>query len=134
MSKDVEGEVRSIKIERENPFSLYLEMPDVGYAEYVLRMLIDIGISSSNGMGLAPISWTEIKSWDEVTRGSLRPWEAETIMELSRHFVSKFNEYDKKNVYSDHVVIEDPVIDKAKVADKVGAFFKMLIARRNESE
>lgn len=85
-------------------------------------------------MGLAPISWTEIKSWDEVTRGSLRPWEAETIMELSRHFVSKFNEYDKKNVYSDHVVIEDPVIDKAKVADKVGAFFKMLIARRNESE
>lgn len=127
----MEGCIRAEKLQREDENSPYLEMPDVGNAAYIIQLLFDVGISVQSGMGLAPINWTELRSWTQVTRVNLSPWEAETIILLSRHFVMKHSEFDKKNVMSEYQV-ELTTLDRAKVSDKVGSFFRSLMARRKK--
>ena len=108
-------------------------MPDIGTAEYLVQMLQNVGISSNNGMGLAPLSWTELDSWCKLTKTQLSPWESEMMVHLSRQYVMKHYEFDKKDIMSEHNV-EITVIDRAKVSDKVGAFFRMLMDRRDSDE
>ena len=49
------------------------------------------GLTSSGGMGIAPVSWGEIKDWQEVTF-THSAWLATVIKQISRGYVAFYNE------------------------------------------
>lgn len=102
-------------------------MPEIGPAAYIIQLLLDFGISTSGGFGLAPQSWTELYSWSELTARELTPWESETIIQMSRVFVSHHYMYDGKDLPSPY---EPETLDREKVSHNVGSFLRMLAARR----
>ena len=65
------------------------ELPEVDGCEYLITYLMDVGPAANNGMGQAPVSYSEIKAWAELTDTRLSPWDAEMIRRLSRVYVQE---------------------------------------------
>lgn len=57
-------------------------LPEVR-AIYIVHYFFEIGACSSNGNGLIPITWQEIKAWQELVGLELRQWELKAIKEAS---------------------------------------------------
>ncbi len=47
----------------------------------------DLGHANSNGNGLSPVSYQEIKAWSELTGIELNGWEATTLRDLSIAYI-----------------------------------------------
>ena len=76
------------EISEEHPL---LEMPDIesDYAAgYIIGLLLEAGLMSSNGMGPVPVSWLEISAWLETTELEIGLWEKLTIKTLSEEYVN----------------------------------------------
>jgi hypothetical protein len=56
---------------------------------HITQRLIEIGITESNGMGSAPLSWRELSEWQRNTAVDLAPWEARLIRQLSVAYVNE---------------------------------------------
>lgn len=56
---------------------------------HVIARLIEIGITETNGMGPAPLSWREIDAWQRSTAVRLQPWEARLIRKLSLAYIAE---------------------------------------------
>jgi hypothetical protein len=67
---------------------IYRTMPDAGGADHLLSHLMQVGICSSGANGAIPLSWSELKSYIELSGSELDSWECETVIELSRAYVS----------------------------------------------
>ena len=65
-----------------------LPLPNIDGAEYLLHHLNNLGWVSSNGMGITPISFTEIKNYIEVTESSLTGDEALLLRQMSSYYCS----------------------------------------------
>lgn len=68
-----------------------LEMPDLESdhaAGYLIGLLFEAGLMSSNGMGPVPISWSEICAWLEATELDVSVWDKLTVKALSEEYVS----------------------------------------------
>jgi hypothetical protein len=65
-------------------------MPKVS-ANYLLEEARKIGLSSSGGMSLQPMTWQDVYCYKNVTESSLHPWECECLIEVSRHYVRSYN-------------------------------------------
>jgi len=55
------------------------------------------GLYQPSGMGINHTSWAEIKAWQEST-GYCGLWLSESVMAISKAFVSAYNEYNDKPV------------------------------------
>lgn len=44
------------------------------------------GLASQGGMGLSPLTWSEIKAFDDCAALGATPWELTTLMEMSRAY------------------------------------------------
>jgi hypothetical protein len=66
----------------------YRQLPDAGNAEYLLNHLMSVGICSSGTHSQTPLTWLELKSYNELSGANLDSWECETLIELSRAYVS----------------------------------------------
>jgi hypothetical protein len=65
-----------------------LPLPDCP-SEQLVKWLFEIGPVMSSGMGPMPITWSELKAWQELTGTELEPWEARTLVALSREFAGE---------------------------------------------
>ena len=61
-------------------------LPDINGAEYLVVHLTNLGWVSSNGMGIVPISFTEIKNYIEVTESSLTGEEVIIMRKMSEQY------------------------------------------------
>lgn len=76
---------RDMELERRAEIEAQLDGPAFpeGF-DYLLAWFYDLGPALFNGMGLAPISYTEIRSW-RLERGlQLNSWEVKALRELSQ--------------------------------------------------
>lgn len=105
-------------------------MPAIDDADYILSLLIEAGISESNGMGLTPLSWTELANWTYLSKIDINSWEASTIISLSRQFTASLNEYDDKDI-PPPFTIED--FDREKVSQSIGDRLRSLAKRINKN-
>lgn len=94
-----------------------LQMPDIEEhsAGYLIGLLQEAGLMSSNGMGPVPISWQEIYAWVNLTGISLSTWELTTIKSLSEEYVSELiqaTDKERPPPYSVQVIERKAVEDK----------------------
>lgn len=66
-------------------------------APHILSRLIEIGLTEANGMGASPLSWREIRAWQEATGVELPPWEARLIRHLSTAYLSESRRAESEN-------------------------------------
>jgi hypothetical protein len=65
------------------------ELPELECGGYLVGYLFEIGPTVPAGMGAGPISFEEIRAWQELTGISLNPWEARTLRRLSNDYLSE---------------------------------------------
>lgn len=99
-------------------------MPDIGYAEYLVNYLIEIGFAKNSGFGLISIDWTDLHSWSSVTNTTLTNWECLVIMLCSRSYVDQFYNSNEKIVPAPFQPAE---IDRPAVADRVGSVLRSMM-------
>jgi hypothetical protein len=61
--------------------------------EDLIDMARECGLYSNTGMGIVPVSWQEVKAWQEATH-NFSIWIAETIVKISREYVHWYLTYD----------------------------------------
>lgn len=57
---------------------------------YILNWFYELSSGRQNGMGLNPISWQDIRAWQEVTGERLALWELNAIKRLDSVFIETF--------------------------------------------
>lgn len=55
-------------------------------------MYEELGKYRSNGMGIQPLDWQELQSYQQVTGNTLSCLEASLVMSMSKAFVSMYNQ------------------------------------------
>lgn len=104
----------------------FIRMPDIETeysAGYLIGLLFEAGLMSSNGMGPVPISWLEIDAWLRVTETELSLWERIKIKQLSEEYVTELALATDKNRPQPYVYLPPvEVIDRDAVADKIRSF------------
>lgn len=90
----------------------------------------------NGGYGPEPISWTELKSWSDLTQTKITPWEAVLIMKLSKSFVSQLSiSKDHSCISPIHEVDEDTLALKRKqISDAFKAMPKISSYRRKRGK
>lgn len=63
--------------------------------ELLTRLLYTVGPAAGTGFGLAPISWSELRAWCELTATRLMPWQAEALVLMSRAYASEHSQASK---------------------------------------
>lgn len=102
-----------------------LEMPDVGYASYILDYLFEVGLYGVGGMSITPISWLEIQAWSQLVNVKLTPFEAQILKSLSKSFVDQYNLSDETLVPSPYQPVD---IDQSAVSNRVASVLRSLAA------
>jgi hypothetical protein len=82
-------------------------MPDSGNFQHLIDYLFELDICKSNGMGLFPLGFDDLINWQKLTGVVLNSWESSALVKLSRHYVTQFNKFDRKNE-PDPVAILNP--------------------------
>jgi hypothetical protein len=106
-----------------------LKMPDIETdhaAGYLIGLLQEAGLMSSNGMGPVPISWQEIYTWLSVTQLKLSNWEVLTLKSLSEEYVSELIQAtakDRPAPYSIEVVEKRKIVND-KIFSVLGRFMR----------
>lgn len=108
-----------------------LEMPPLSGGHHLVDWLHQAGTVNSGAMGgFSALAWTELRAWSQLCGIELQPWEAETIMLLSRTYASMFAEAADPHCPAPYTpeVIEAEAVEA--VGDKIKAGFKALAAQR----
>lgn len=74
--------------------SMGLILPDVGVAEYLVGYWHEIGVVATGAMGPVPISAKDLYYWQEITSIELDNFESSSIIEMSRAYVTQYNQHD----------------------------------------
>ena len=106
-----------------------LEMPDIESehgAGYIIGLLQEAGLMSSNGMGPVPLSWGDIESWLRCTEYDLPIWLKLELKRLSEEYVYELmqanDDRNRPPPYTRIVVVEDDsalVEQRAQVQNKL---------------
>lgn len=98
-----------------------LKMPDIETdyaASYLVGLLQEAGLMSSNGMGPVPLSWVDIDAWLRVTEYKLSMWEKLTIKKLSEDYVGELVQASDKQRPAPFLKVEEE-IDRDAVEQKI---------------
>lgn len=85
-------------------------LPDIGDADYLVKLMDELGGAINNGMALVPVSWTEINAWLNVTKLSLSTWEILTLKAMSAAYSYTLNDASEPNASAPYTP-EKPVED-----------------------
>lgn len=107
-----------------------LDMPDVGYAQYLINYLFEMGFSKRSAMGLQPIDWLELHSWSIVTKTELTNWECNVLIHCSNVYVDQYYESNEQIVPAPYQPIN---IDKVAVSNRVANLFRSLMGKKDNS-
>jgi hypothetical protein len=111
-----------------------LLFPDLEEAAYLISMLHEVGITSSNGMSVLPVSWQEIDAWARVTQSSSTLWERMLMKELSEAYVAELHQataIDRPDPYVPEMPKE---VDREAVVSKLHNFFRSMKKKSPEEE
>lgn len=89
--KGAKPEKQPTRLHRMKADKLTPSLPD-NPAPYITDWLMEIGPLASTGMGPAPLGWAEIRAWQDSVGIELDPWEARTIRQLSKEFLTTMHE------------------------------------------
>lgn len=106
-------------------------MPDVGDAAYLVAYWQQIGMVEQGGMGMAPLSASELMCWCGGAGIELQPWEFHALRQMSRQYLVQLNESEKPECpppYGDPAT----VFDRDVVGKKVVQAFKTFIQARGK--
>lgn len=88
-------------------------MPELGDHEYIAALFIDTGIGMRGGMGgLTPLSWSELKAFDDCGKLALSSWELSQLMEMSRSYCT----WNAKGSQQKDIADDVPYIDRTRKA------------------
>lgn len=102
-------------------------MPDIESehsAGYLVGLLHEAGLMSTNGMGPVPLSWGDIRDWLEVTGQELTLWETMMIKKMSEEYVEERelgSSIARPAPYTK--TLDEDEVDREAVAQKVESFF-----------
>ena len=108
--------------------SSLLNMPEIEYGSYLLEFLQELGIYSSTGFGLAPLTFCEIQAWKTTTETNINGWESRMLRFLSCAYVGQHN-------ISDDITCIAPYSEERQMLksnDTVVEKFKKLLATRKK--
>jgi len=57
--------------------------------------MLEIGPIEPGGMSSVPIGWASIRTWCELTRTPLRPWEARILRRMSAEYLRGLRDGEK---------------------------------------
>jgi len=83
------------KAEKDPAF--FPELPPLDAAAHLIGYLFEVGPMQAQGMGLGPISHSEIRAWQETSGIDLQPWEARFLRKLSGEYVAEVHEAEKQD-------------------------------------
>lgn len=110
-----------------------LVLPDINSdiaAGYIVGLLHEAGLMSSNGMGPVPLSWGDINDWLKCTELCVPLWEKMVIKTLSEEYVSELilsKDKSRPPPYTQSKID----LDRKVVADKI---FSILSKRMRKQE
>lgn len=117
--------------------SSFLKLPNLEGADYIISMLYEAGLFSSNGMGAVSLPWVEIDAWLHRTGLELSTWEILTIKELSDAYVAELNQASAKDRPAPYIeVVEDEaqiVAQRSLVMSKLKSVFGSM-KRKTQTE
>lgn len=122
----------------QNPDHHLLKMPPLEGEEYIVRMVMEAGLVSTNGMGPTPLSWQEIEAWMRTTASNPSLWERLLIREISEVYVGEFGQASdpqREDPYT-HIEkseIEDIEEQRRTISSKLLNGFRAFQAARNSS-
>lgn len=99
--------------------------------EWVTSLLYVIGPAVGTGFGFAPISWSEVRAWSELTATRLAPWQAEGLVLMSRAYVGEYSQASHtKGSHSPWTDDEGEEAREASVADTLRSGLRAMKASR----
>lgn len=78
--------------------SIFASLPDSD--PFIINAFHQLGLASSNGIGVTPISWQELSALNEMARLELSSWESEALIAMSRDYVNWNIKGKEKNCLS----------------------------------
>lgn len=73
--------------------ALICRLPEIDEHRYFIEMWNSLGRYKSNGFGVEPVSWSEIKNFIDINQ--IAKWEAQLLHAMSKMFV------DARNAFND---------------------------------
>lgn len=104
--------------------STFLKLPEIEGAEYIVGLLQEAGLVSNGGMGVVPLTWSEIESWHRFTQLDLSIWERLMIRTLSEEYASELHRASAKDAPAPYVHVNEVQIDRKAVANKIMNVFR----------
>jgi hypothetical protein len=115
--------------------SLFLCLPELDGAEYLVTLLFEAGLVQSTGMGASALSWSEIESWLRVTQLNLSVWEKLTIKSMSEVYAGELGVATKKDHPAPYTHVDEALIaDREMIASKLKNAFASFKKNRTENE
>ena len=68
--------------------SAFAEIEPEGECRWLVSAAMECGLTTSNGMGLAPVPWSEIQAWASIA-GEDDPWVLQAVRQLSLAYCSE---------------------------------------------
>lgn len=102
-----------------------IKMPEVVCGEHLIKHLFEIGPTMQAGLGGAPISFQEIKAWQEVTKINLNGWEARILKRLSNDYLIE-SQKARDSDYPAPYMPEENQPSKAEIASSMKESMKKL--------
>jgi hypothetical protein len=99
-------------------------LPDPGPAAYLASYLWEIGPVLPTGMGAAPITHSELASWQSNTGCELNAWEAQTLRELSKAWLNQQHESQDPTAPAPWVDVE-PETRSSRLDAQARSIFKV---------
>jgi hypothetical protein len=116
----VPDKVESSRLEQYEADGTEIKWPEVTL-QYLIDYFFECGACLSTGMGNVPITWQELKAWQDQTGIELQPWEARILKQASRAYVTQAQESTKPNCPPPGRVVE---ADPLKQAQKIKSIFR----------
>lgn len=91
-----------------------LDFPDVNFGFYLVGLFEEIGGIVQNGMAAVPITWTDLKSWADLSGLHLTYWELHTLKAMSDAYAQELSIADdpkKAPPYKTQEVYRAPDLD-----------------------
>lgn len=103
-------------------------MPDVSDCYQIVELWEKVGRCDLSGMQPAPITWSELCSFDRFN--PISSFEADVIIEMSRCFVEGLNDKESRHPPSYEIMSDDE--RKQAIRSRVSAQFSALKANHNK--
>lgn len=100
-----------------------IEMPEVVCGEYLVEYLFQFGPTLAAGMGLGPVTFQEMRAWQDMAGIKLQPWEAALLRRLSGEYADEAHKAVKRDrppPFSDSLTIQR--LEQIEIEKSIDAF------------